>query len=375
MNVSSSVAATALVAGSLVLAGPAVAAPQTASAVPSALACGDTVEGAVVLTHDLVCAEGPGLVLSRGATLDLAGHTLRGSGSETALLVDWPSTGADTAPVAVANGTVVGWGNGLAAYEANVTVRDVTFDRIAWTAVSAHPASSVVLESSTVRRSGTGVLGYFFTVLTVTGSRFLDNGTGVVAGSDSGYTVTASTFEGNTQGMVCDESHGEVTRSRFVRNETAVHFDWCSASRLHDSELVRNGTALRTTFRSIHFDESEGNQIFRNRFDRNDVAVTLQINAHLQDNRFTRNGTAVTALTAGLQQEIGLIAMERNTFDRNGDAVDVDTRIRMQDNVATRNTGWGIHTPAAEDLGGNVAWGNGREPQCTGVVCTGRPRS
>ncbi|WP_196250779.1 right-handed parallel beta-helix repeat-containing protein [Cellulomonas sp. JZ18] len=369
MNVSSSVVATAFVVASAVLAPPAVAAPPPA---PPALACGASVEGTVVLDRDLVCTTTPGLVLTLGATLDLGGHVLRGPGEGTALVVD---AGAGTGPVSVVGGTVRGWAAGLQVHEAQATVRGVTFDGIAGSAVEGLHGAGVTLESSTVRRSGAGVNAWFFSGVTITGSRFLDNGTGVTAGSDSGLTVTGSVFEGNATAVLCDESYAEVRGTRLVRNTTAVHFDWCTSSRLHDSELVRNGVALRTTYPSVHRDESEGNQVFRNRFDRNDVAVDLRLNAHLQDNRFTRNGVGVRALTAGTLQEIGLIAMERNVLDRNGDAVVVDTKVRMRDNVATRSTGWGIHAPRAVDLGGNVAWGNGREPQCTGVVCAGRPRS
>ncbi|MFS0704932.1 right-handed parallel beta-helix repeat-containing protein [Cellulomonas sp. 179-A 9B4 NHS] len=372
MNVSSSVVATALLVGSCVLAAPAAAAPPPAA---PALACGDTVTGAVLLDRDLVCTTAPGLVLTRGATVDLGGHTVRGPGEGTGLLIDWPDGESGTDPVTVVNGTVRDWGTGIEVQEATLTLRGMTFDRAAYTAVSGF-RSDVTLEDSTIRRTGYGVNVYYYGSLTVARSRFVDNGTGLAGGFNTGMTVTDSTFERNTTGAECSESYAQVIRTRVVRNTTGVSFDWCLGSRLHDSELVRNETAFRTrTPAPYDVGDWEGDQVFRNRFDRNEVAVDLRENAHLQDNRFTRNGTAFRALTAGNDFPISLFALERNTFDRNGDAVDVDTRIRMQDNVATRNTGWGIHTPAAEDLGGNVAWGNGREPQCTGVVCAGRPRS
>ncbi|MFS0704934.1 NosD domain-containing protein [Cellulomonas sp. 179-A 9B4 NHS] len=368
MNVSSSVAVTALVVGASLLSAPAAAAP------PPALACGDRVEGTVVLTRDLVCATGPGLVLTHGATLDLGGHTLRGSGSGTALLLTAPDAWPPE-PVTVENGVVRDWELGLETYDSAATVRAVTFDRIERDAVSGL-ASALTVDAVTVRRSGAGVDFSYNGTGTVTRSRFVDTGLAVYLGQYSQVEVSDTTIERTTIGVACSEGFVLVTRSRLVQNTTAVLFDWCTNSRLHDSELARNGTALATRTPAPYVTgEWEGAQVFRNRFDRNEVAVDLRENAHLQDNRFTRNGTAFRALTAGNDFPISLFALERNTFDRNGDAVDVDTRIRMQDNVATRNTGWGIHTPAAEDLGGNVAWGNGREPQCTGVVCTGRPRS
>ncbi|MFC8192663.1 right-handed parallel beta-helix repeat-containing protein [Cellulomonas sp. NPDC057328] len=371
MNVSSSVVATALVVGSCVLAAPAVAAPPPTAA--PALACGDTVTGAVVLGRDLVCTTAPGLVLTRGATLDLGGHTVRGPGEGTGLLIHWPDGESGTDPVTVVNGTVRDWGDGIVANEAAVIVRDMTLVDIPGTAVSGF-LSDLTVDRTTVRRTGNGVNQFYFGSVTVTASRFVDNGLGVTAGSSGQLTVDGSTFEGNGTGVDCSEAVVRIARTRLVRNTTAVHFDWCIGGELLDSELVRNGTALRTRTPTPWVDWL-GDQVVGNRFDRNDVALDLRENADLRDNVFTRNGTAFRALTADSDFPIRLFTMERNTFDRNGDAVDVDTPIRIQDTVATRNTGWGIHTPAAEDLGGNVAWGNGREPQCTGVVCAGRPRS
>ena len=40
-------------------------------------------------------------------------------------------------------------------------------------------------------------------------------------------------------------------------------------------------------------------------------------------------------------------------------------------NQAIGNAGHGIEAYGATDGGGNSAWGNGLEPQCVGVVCTG----
>ena len=58
-------------------------------------------------------------------------------------------------------------------------------------------------------------------------------------------------------------------------------------------------------------------------------------------------------------------------FVRNGDAVISGLRGDVGDNVAINNVRRGILAPHATDRGGNVAFGNGTEPQCTGVVCSG----
>lgn len=373
MTVPSAVA-TALLVGSLVVAAPAAAATP-ASTAPPALACGDRVEGTVVLDRDLVCTGSPGLLLTRGSTLDLGGHTLRGPGTGEAVLVDWAGTEPGTGPVAVVNGTVRDWGTGLEIREAEVAVRGMTFDHITNGAVSSFN-SDVTVDRTTVRRSGGGVSGFFYGSVDVSRSRFVDNRSGVSGSHYVPVTVVGSTFERSGGAVSCGESYAQVRRSRFVGNTTAVDLDWCGGSQVHENDMVGNGTAVRTSSPFPHTDtESEGDQIFRNRFHRNDVALDLTLNAHLQDNLFTHNGTAFRALTQGDLAPVGRIAMERNVFHRNGDAVDVDTPVRMQHTVATHNSGWGIHAPQAVDLGGNVAWGNGREPQCTGVVCAGRPGS
>lgn len=63
--------------------------------------------------------------------------------------------------------------------------------------------------------------------------------------------------------------------------------------------------------------------------------------------------------------------LARNERGINVDAVHLDAPVAMRTTVAVRNSGYGIWAPHATDLGGNVAWGNGIEPQCTGVVCAG----
>ena len=49
-----------------------------ASAAPAAIKCGATITGAAVLTADLVCPTGHGLVVRSGAVLDCAGHRITG---------------------------------------------------------------------------------------------------------------------------------------------------------------------------------------------------------------------------------------------------------------------------------------------------------
>ena len=46
--------------------------------------------------------------------------------------------------------------------------------------------------------------------------------------------------------------------------------------------------------------------------------------------------------------------------------------VTLTRNTAIFNRGYGIYAPGATDGGGNRAFGNGKQPQCTGVVCAGQ---
>lgn len=77
-------------------------------------------------------------------------------------------------------------------------------------------------------------------------------------------------------------------------------------------------------------------------------------------------------MTADVASRVTDMVLDGNDLRRNGDAIYVDSVAHVHANTAIANTGWGIWTPLATDLGGNVAYRNGTEPQCVGVVCSGR---
>ena len=65
----------------------------------------------------------------------------------------------------------------------------------------------------------------------------------------------------------------------------------------------------------------------------------------------------------------GTLTVERNQFIRNTDAIVSSMPGVIAANLVVKNSGIGIDAPNATDGGGNVAYKNGVEPQCTGVVC------
>lgn len=67
-----------------------------------------------------------------------------------------------------------------------------------------------------------------------------------------------------------------------------------------------------------------------------------------------------------------MVSFDRDVLPRNGDAILSETAGTLRGNVAIGNTDYGIYAPRATDLGGNIAFRNDVEPQCTGVVCARR---
>jgi hypothetical protein len=368
VRVSTSVIAPAVVAFVL---GAAITTSAAAAPRP-ALGCGDTVTGAAVLTTNLRCTTGPGLVLAPGATLDLQGHTLTGPGASTRATGLDAVLGSEADAVRVHNGTVRGWSVGLNLMEGR---------------------ASGSVDAMTFRDNRAAVSGESLAGFVVTRSRFIDNDSGVGAFYVSNATVERSTFRGNTTAVGVSQGSMTVTGSTFTDNDRAASCGEAvleiSGSTLAGSEVAAGGYVcrLRLTGNTVRdnevgvaswmiepgsLDETFWDEIVGNRFTRNGVAVDVRVNTLVQGNTFVRNDTGVISTTYGHElYEVRRISLDGNRFDRNGDAVYVDSDVLVKDTLATRNTGYGIYTPRASDLGGNVAWGNGTEPQCTGVVCTG----
>lgn len=345
----------ALTSAVLVVAGSVVA---TASA---ELACGAVVTTDVHLTRDLHCTTSPGLTLGPGASLDLGGHSLVGPGTGQAVRSD------AQAPTTVRNGTVEGWDTGMwrvpddAAFAQTLTVDGVTFrgNRVG---VSVESGSPVDVRGSTFVDNGTA-LDEFYAVIAVQDSAFVRNGTAVRA-TQGRVTVTRSTFSDDTLTFGCGRCELDVTHSRVTGSERVLRTYDAYRVQIADNEFRDNSLVLASEYGAL------ADQVLRNRFIRNERAIEVVAPMHLQGNVFVGNDVAVWSddHDRGYQLEPSLV-MEDNVFVRNGDAVHVTFPATVRRTVALFNTGRGIHVPAATDLGGNVAYGNGVEPQCTGVVC------
>ena len=249
-----------------------VAAAVPASAAPPHPACGDTLTVDTRLRSDLTC-DAAGLRLGPGVTLDLGGHTLRGPGSGVGVAV------ASAGTVRVRNGTLAGWGEGVATYAVpDGDTGPLLVDRVRLTG-----NATGLLASG---EDGTGLYGKD---ATVTRSTFHGNTWGLLALWHVEVDVHRTTFVENGTGVDSGDSQVDVSDSRFTRNDVAM-------------SLGQSGTLVsRATFvdnrLGITLAPTSGATISRSTFTGSDVAVAGFGNPtvlHVEDNRFTDNGTAVS---------------------------------------------------------------------------------
>lgn len=358
-----------LLATAAVIAPFALSAPAEAMTVVS---CGATLTTNSVLTHNLTCP-GAGVTLAPNVTLNLQGHTLRGSGS--AVGVTAAATGTDV----IKNGRLTHWGAGIVGQfrdpeeppgptTGKVVVSHMQID---------HNGSGVDASSAEIGATPASAFQ-------ISDSRFSDNLT-AVGGLTAIVSVARSSIHDNQRGIDLDSSSLTATKLKLSRNEIAVICVEASCS-LTNSVLRDNQTGVRPGFigsftlsgslitgSDVAYDGSGfflTHTVTRNAFLHNTtgVSITLGGQGTVGNNVFVANGTAVTASDASTDTPLTLT---RNVLVHNGDAITIDdaTGVSVGHNLATHNTGWGIRVPNATDLGGNHANHNGNSPQCVGVVC------
>ena len=334
---------------------------------PGTVRCGATLTRSTTLTRDLVCRNADvGLRLAEGVVLDLGGYSLDGPGRGLGTAV----TGGYTPTVR--NGTIRGWDTGVLSEEADgggaVSHVLVTDTRLA---IGSGFGATATVESSTLRGNDTGV-STFQSNARIIDSVIRDNATAVMAGADySSVRIERSTLRGNDIAVDCDGGSLTVERTRLLENGTGVRMDtWDCGAQIVDSTVSRNEVGVSS---SSSFPEGFRLLLERNVFRDNTVAVDVRSDATVHDNEFRGNATALRSQASTEPEGAPVVRVTANEFRRNGDAVVVTGLSELGSNTAVRNTGVGISAPGATDLGGNVAYGNGVEPQCVGVVCAGRP--
>jgi hypothetical protein len=344
-----------------------------AGAAPPEVTCGSLLTVDTRLTQDLTCT-GPGLRLAPDVTLDLRGHALTGTAGATG--VEVASAGAAT----VRNGSLVGWGTGIATYDFfhdefpadtsgpltvnKVQLRDggVGLDVSGDSGTGAGWKPTAVTRSTFTRLSGALVNSWFNTSVTVDRSTFVDNR--VAARTSNGVIdISHSDFLRNGTAIFIYEGNTHVDDSRFTDNGSAVRLGGVGSATVTNSRLVGGDVALDAAG-PVWFSLSG------NRFSASTVAVRVRdgASAFVTANTFYGNGTGLQLLG----QPSDLSRVIDNRFVLNGDGIYVDPGdplIELGGNDVRRSSGWGIYAPGVTDLGGNTAVRNGNSPQCVGVVC------
>lgn len=341
--------------------------------------CGATIKSSVTLTADLNCANGKGVTLYRGVTLNLGGHKLVGPGAAgTAVTLSYKGGSSIT------NGTIQGWGNGVAVDSTDLypNVPTATINKVTLTnAPVAVTYSVVTVSSSTFIDSPISVTEAKFTA---TASAFTRSS---IDGFDGQISLTSTTVVG---GSVDDTGAFGVRIDRSTLDGTGYSggISTCSETDVTITDsIVKNyaqpisGYYCTVNLTGNTFSNNKGGVLGRV----TDGFMPGDVNTTVADNTFTANGIAinsgamrVTGNTFG-KNATGVLAEdpENTTVTDNTFSANTSSGLRtlgagmtVGGNNAVNNGRYGIYAPGAIDLGGNTASGNGMSPECVGVVCS-----
>lgn len=320
------------------------------SALANHVQCGDVIAKDTTLDGDLSC-RGDGLtVVASGVTVDLAGHTIAGSGTD----------------------------EGVSVWAGDVTITGGTITDFAYGAYTDGPRGTT-LHDVVLRRNGTGLHCQFAPECRIEQSVVRDNGVGIRIYSPDG---------GDPEPTV-------IRRNEIVLNVTGVRTTGESALVAHNRVAQNSGDGISSSFgrpvgvvrNLVSGNGEEGVRIFFG------VQATISGNrivdnaangvgvhggsgegteADIDNNRIERNGG-----DGVLVEPFTNVTVRHNRANRNGDdGIDVDIPTCCQDetlvaaNMAHFNADLGIEAgPGTTDGGGNKARHNGNPAQCTGVSC------
>lgn len=232
-----------------------------------------TESGSYVVTDNLSSAGYGIIVAASGVTIDLAGHTLSGSGNDSGIVADTNDM------VVVRNGTIEGFANGIRAINSNYG----RYERL------------------TVRDNLNSGIGIFSILDEANGNVIRD--VSVIAHGEVGILIAAYS--------------GGVTRGNMVLDSTVMDNEG-NALRLHAEDGRVTGTIVRdnvfsgaTDFSGVDILSEDGGACNANMFRRNHIID----NAHsglrilatgtdseatgniIEDNVISRNGSSIPALT------------------------------------------------------------------------------
>jgi hypothetical protein len=349
--------------------------------------CGDTVTTDVLLTKDLDCT---GTALTAGAadiTIDLGGHSVRGSDAGI-VVVGQPG-------VTVRSGSVAGGlsyqdsasdlidhvhADVVSMYKSNnFTARDS-----ALASVRGNVSDSPTFVGTTITGAGAFLKfsGHaFFTGCTVTGTAIS------IPVTTGGYTVENSTFV-DSQLVAGQTDGGIVTGNGFTRS--SIYIGTSRSTYVHQNTFTGAEVAV-----TIEGTQDEHNNVDLNTFDGNGIGVALTGPAvkafedtKITNNTFTDNGIAGISIDATIASVAQTVVVSGNKVTGNGrradgrrdhdgllinDGIHIDvpaqSNLAVGGNIARNNADYGIEAPpnTVTDAGGNTSRGDPRG--CLGVMC------
>ncbi|GAA3638356.1 hypothetical protein [Microlunatus ginsengisoli] len=232
----------------------ALAAPTAQAAPPRVpLTCGMvlTRDATVYLTHDLTCRTSVGVEVDYPegedypavphVTVDLRGHTLRGSGKLYSVGIGGGSDEGGSVQLRVINGRAENWTWGVfGGSTSRVERMKLTGNQVGYGCNS----SCALIDSYLARNKDSG-LSAADAGVTVRGTIFADNPRGIHM-AIGGLDVRRSVFARNTVGIEAPLAGTSVAKSAFLDNDTAISVgDNCPT--LSYNVFVRNGTDVDST--------------------------------------------------------------------------------------------------------------------------------
>lgn len=348
-----------------------VAAAQPAQA-NAGVACGATLVKDTKLTKNLTCS-GEGLTLAAGVDLDLGGHTL--SGDDTV-----EGTGVRVlqgTDAKISNGTVRGFRDGVR-YEGiydGVTTYTLEIDRLKVVdSLVELVTGEFEVTRSTFRNAAISMWVADFSATDSTFDRSSISGEMLTVSLDRSRVLGARIGDENTQitikGSVLDGSGydggpvwcgGAVTiRNSVVRDfvQPIYAYNFCTLDVVATTFTnLPNGAIVGELADRTH-------RISGSTFTRSGVAVQGS-SLEIKNSTFARNTTGVLIDDPAGSSLTGNVARDNTEHG----IYTAGEGLTLRRNTATRNGGYGIHAPAANNLGGNVARGNGLG-NCVGLTCS-----
>ena len=325
-----------------------VCALPAANAVASHVQCGDVITQDTTLDSDLVDCPGDGIVIGASdVTLDLAGHTIDGTGLDAGNQ-GVENNGADN--VTVVNGRIQQFQAAVSVLLAGANEFRGLSLADSGIGIYAEDSSATRIEGNEVTSSDAGVLlfreGSFNEVV---GNSVSGAETGIfLAGFGSEalqHTLVADNrvFENVTGMLVAIPRDSVIMRNHVTRNAAEGIIEAGIRSRIDGNVVSGNGTF--------------GIQV-----------AGLSTSSEIIDNRTWDNGGDGVFVGEGP----GGVSVTGNFSKGNADdGIDVERpNVTLTDNKAIHNGDFGIEAvPGVTDGGGNKAAGNGNPAQCLNVSC------